>query len=533
LNQESRRASIDNEEEWFNENLFAIGPGNLRSCWGHGPAIYTAPAGYTIRRMFFGFYGNGPDGFTPQNSAPPPGRLGWMFISPNDPTNTAGIVEEVDLDSGHVTRVGQIWQAINPQWWAAAVVWRPKYFGQVAGQNGGVLFGSPQGYYAWDGTTLWSPGDPAPDWLTNLAETDPTAPIPPMPSGLPGIYTMEVYHARVFVAGKDVISFSAPQNGADFSTTGGGGSFGYFGNKLVYSYMDLHAAAGYLFVFGDSSTDIINNIQTSSPNPATGAQATTNFNYENLDPQVGHRFPRPVGTWGRFMTMWNGAGLWLMEGGDAQNIGQKTTNIFNTLDTSLYLPTMAPAHMFGFRVMLFNGRFTDVFGVTRNLLLMWHGPTREGQRWSIASQNLELTHIGSYEQDSVITPYGTDGTSLYQLFAKPDNTLPKRLSTKFLKGDRASQHMTIKNWKRVMVEIWDYDGGGVHITGSLNCMGGGIPNGTQDMAFSRPPGANYGIEAWSVSGMGLGAEMDLYSVSPDFTIERIYIYAEERTLWGA
>src|SRR5262249_50301101 len=79
LNQESRRASIDNEEEWFNENFFAIGPGNLRSCWGHGPAIYTAPAGYTIRRMFFGFYGNGPDGFTPQNSAPPPGRLGWMF----------------------------------------------------------------------------------------------------------------------------------------------------------------------------------------------------------------------------------------------------------------------------------------------------------------------------------------------------------------------------------------------------------------------------------------------------------------------
>jgi hypothetical protein len=456
-----------------------------------------------------------------------------MFISPTDTSNQAGIVEEVDLDSGHVTRVGQIWQAIAPQYWAAAVVWRPGYWGQVQGQEGGVLFGSPQGYYAWSNPNLYSPGDPAPDWLTNIAETTPGTPPPPMPSGLPGIYTMEVYHARVFVAGKDVISFSAPQNGADFSTTGGGGSFGYFGNKLVYSYMDLHSAAGYLFVFGDSSTDIISNIQTSSPPAASGAQATTNFNYENLDPQVGQRFPRQVGTWGRFMTMFNGAGIWLMEGGDAQNIGMLTTNIYNTLDTSKYLPTMAPATMFGFRVMLCNGEFVDPWGVKRNLLLMWHGPTKDSQHWSVASQNLELTHIGSYEQDSIITPYGTDGTSLYQLFAKPDPALPKRLSTKAFKGDKASQQMTIKNVTRVIAEIHDNDGGGVSFTGNLNTAGGGIPNGTQSLGFQIQAGAKYGIEPWAVSGMGLAGAIDLTSLSPDFTLERLFLYVEERSLFGA
>ena len=545
LNQQARRASIDNEEEWFNENLFAIGPGNLRSCWGHGAAIYTAPAGYTIRRIFFGFYGCGPDGLTPEFGSPPPGRLGWMFISPTDTTNQAGIVDEVDLDSGHVTRVGQIWRAIAPQYWAAAVVWVPQFWGRTdsplgQGGPGGVLFGSPQGLYAWSNpisgeidTGLRGPGDDAPDWLTNLAETDPTAPIPPMPIGLPGIYAMEVYHARLWVAGKDVITFSAPSNGANFSTAAGGGSFGYFSNKLVYTYMDLPAASGYLFVFGDASTDIISNIQVSISGGTADPTATTQFNYENLDPQVGQRFPRPVGAWGRFMTMYNGAGIWLMEGGDAQNIGQKTTNIFNTLDTSLYLPTMAPATMFGFRVMLCNGRFTDPFGVTRNLILMWHGPTREAQHWSISSQNLELTNIGAYEQDSIITPYGTDGTSLYQLFAKPDPALPKRLSTKAFKGDTAAQQMTIKSGKRLFLEVHDNDGGGVSFTGTFTTRGGGIPNGVQDVGFDLTAGVRYDVLAWPISVAGLSGALDLYSISPDFTLERIFLATEQRTLFGA
>ena len=52
-------------------------------------AIYTAPAGTTILRIFFGFYGNQ----TPQFGAPPPGAMGWMFLSD-------GTIDEVDLNSG-------------------------------------------------------------------------------------------------------------------------------------------------------------------------------------------------------------------------------------------------------------------------------------------------------------------------------------------------------------------------------------------------------------------------------------------------
>jgi len=524
LNQQSRRGSIDDQEEWWDENFFSTAPGNLRTCWGPSAPIYTAPSGTKIVRIFFGFIGafGETEGQPNTFSQPPPGRFGWMFLD-------NGNVDQVDLDTKEVTPIGPIWMPIVPKYWASAKVWRPRWVGQTIGEQGGVLFGSPKGLYAWDGQTLSSPGDVAPRWLTN--EPLGTTPGFVMPIGLPGIYAMEVFKERLWVAGKDVISFSAPTNGADFSTLDGGGSFGYYGDKLTYAIMDLAASSGYLYVYGDSSTDIIANVQITG----TGTPVDpflTNFNYSNVDPQVGQRFPRPVGRWGRYHTLFNGAGIFLMYGGDAQVIGEKVSLLFDTVDTSQYYPTMAPANMFGYRVMLVNGRFTDPFGVTRNLILMWHGNIKGREFWSVASQKYELTNIGFYEDNSVITPYGTDGTNLYKLFAQPDNQLMKRLATKFYRGQGRTS-LAIKNWKRVFAEIHDNSGRGVAITGEATTRGGGVPAGVQSFGFQLTPGQIYDIQPAVINGAGIAGALDLKSTSPDFTIERIQIAAEERTLFGA
>jgi hypothetical protein len=525
LNQQSKRGSIDDQEEWWNENFFAIGPGNLRTCWGPSAPIYTAPAGTTILRFFFGFYGNQ----TPQFGAPPPGAMGWLFLSD-------GTIDEVDLNSGVTTGLraaGPTWQPVAPQYWASAKVWRPAFIGSTVGQQGGVLFGSPLGLFAWDGTTLSAPGDPAPDWLTDLQETDPGATPPPMPSGLPGIYGMEVYSSRLWVIGKDVVSFSAPSNGADFSTVNGGGSFGYFGDRLVYSFMDIAASAGYLYFFGDSSIDAINNVTLIGTPGQLTQPVTTDFNYFNVDPQVGQRFPRPIGRLGRYFTMFNGAGISLLQGGEAVPIGDKVTGVWNTLDTSQYLPTFAPATMFGFRVMLLNGRFTDPFGVTRSLLLMFH-PTKGNEFWSVASQGLELTNIGAYEQDSILTPYGTDGRSLYRLFAQASPTLVKRLSTKQLRVTSGKlSALTLKNVKRLYAEIADNSGQGVSMTGTVTSGGGGIPGGVESVDFELTRGVPFGILPSPLHGAGIWSAIDLQTNSPDFNLERLHLAAEERTLFGA
>jgi hypothetical protein len=108
----------------------------------------------------------------------------------------------------------------------------------------------------------------------------------------------------------------------------------------------------------------------------------------------------------------------------------------------------------------------------------------------------------------------------------------KRLSTKQLRGKDAAQ-LGIKNSKRIYVEVDDNDGRGVQITGQVTSGGGGVPGGVQGVDFQLAPGAVQGIIPSPISGAGIWAAIDLQSSSPDFTLERLHLSAEERTLFGA
>jgi len=163
---------------------------------------------------------------------------------------------------------------------------------------------------------------------------------------------------------------------------------------------------------------------------------------------------------------------------------------------------------------------------------MWHGSDIGEGFWSIASQNLELTNINTYEENSVLNPYGTDGTYLFRLFFRPDPALPKRLSTKSYRGQGANS-LTIKSFRRAFMELHDYARAGVSFTGNFTTRGGGIPNGSQDLFFELTRNEQHNIVPYPLSGMGLSGELDLLSYSPDFTIERLQIALEEKTLYGA
>jgi hypothetical protein len=164
---------------------------------------------------------------------------------------------------------------------------------------------------------------------------------------------------------------------------------------------------------------------------------------------------------------------------------------------------------------------------------MFH-PTKGNEFWSVASQGLDLTNIGSYEQDSTITPYGTDGRSLYRLFAAPSPTLVKRLSTKQLRVTSSKlSALTIKNLKRLYAEIADNDGRGVSITGTVTSGGGGIPGGVESVDFELTRGVPFGILPSPLHGSGIWSAIDLSTNAPDITIERLHLAAEERSLYGA
>jgi hypothetical protein len=92
---------------------------------------------------------------------------------------------------------------------------------------------------------------------------------------------------------------------------------------------------------------------------------------------------------------------------------------------------------------------------------------------------------------------------------------------------------TIKNWKRVFLEFYDNFNRGVSLTGTLTTSAGGIPGGVKDIGFEIVPGKRYGFEPYPVESAGIAGAIDLESISPDFTLERLHIAAEERTVFGA
>lgn len=517
LNQSTRRSTIDDEDLWDVENYFPLQTGELRAAWGPSAPVYTTGGGNTIRRIFF----TNIDGQNP---------LGFMFLD-----NGAGgpqLVDQVNLNTGAVTPLGPIWTPVAPNYWADLKLWRPNYVGAQPGQGGGLLIGSPLGYYAWDGFTLTPPGSQPPLWLTNGATTDSSGNPLVMPSGLPGIYAMEVYNQRMWVMGQTVISFSAPTNGADFSTSGGGGSFGDFGDQLTTTYTDLQATAGSLYFFGDSKTDWTQNILLIGQAP-TGTAAdvtnpfTTQFQLSNYNPEIGQGYYRPCGKWLQALVVYDGSGTYLLPGdGSANWMTQKITNTWMTLNTTPFLPTACPCHIFGQRWLLINGTFTDTDGNAASRMLCWNG-----QIWTVASQRYNLTNINFIEQNSLIKAYGTDGTVLVQLFAQPDPQLVKRLKTKSFNGHPANP-LAIKNWKRTYVHLEDLSGGGAYVTGSLSTTGGGVPNGSEAVAFDVGPNQS-DLRPQPTQGQGIEAALNLTGNSPDYTIQRIMLAYEDRTIFGA
>jgi hypothetical protein len=508
VNQSSNRSVISDQELWWCENFFPIAPGHLRSGWGPSAPLYTAPSGTQILRIFFA-------NITTNNP------LGFMFLS-------NGTVDAVDLNSGAVHSLGQIWGPATPPYYADLKLWLPNQYGNVAGEIGGVLIGSPQGLYAVDGNfTVTAPGQAAPMWLTNGQTTDATGATITMPTGLPGIYAMEVYKERLWVMGQTVVSFSAPTTAVVFSTAGGGGSFPYWGDQLTASYTDLVTAGGFLFVFGDSMVNYISDLTLAGQGTVYNP-LTTQFLYANVDPQNGQRFFRPVGNWSVFQTTYTGAGIHILtsQSQPMQLISQKVTNLYATLNSAPFQPTQSPCDIFGQRWMLFNGTFTDPFGVSRSMMLCWNG-----QIWTIATQHYALTNIGHIERDSMIHAYGTDGTVLVELFQQPDESLEKRLATKMYEGQ---QFLIIKHWKRIYTQLKDNQNGpnGVSLTGMLTTQGGSIPNGSEAVAFDLLPG-RFDVVPQPTFGAGLTAHLDLTSLSPDFTVERISFTYDERTLYGA
>jgi len=247
-----------------------------------------------------------------------------------------------------------------------------------------------------------------------------------MPFGIAGT-TLETYNAAVWTANGTKCSFTAPGTTSDFATSAGGGSFRSTDNFLRQQIVCLKQANGFLYILGDSSINVISNVQTT----ATGTFSTTTFNNSNVDPQIGCGWRDTVVPFNRALVFANPNGVYALYGGAAQRVSSpldglfiKAQPFFTPGGTGINNPSGALATPFSIPVYMLNFETVDYLGNTRWLMTVW-----DGQKWFIGSQTVVPTFVSYNENFSDLTAWGTNGTKVFQMFTVP-SVLPKVFQTR-------------------------------------------------------------------------------------------------------
>lgn len=256
-----------------------------------------------------------------------------------------------------------------------------------------------------------------------------------MPFGISGT-AVEVYQNHVWVTNGAARAAFPPQNRTIFSDPStpvgfgnGGGAFASSDAFLRIGYHALKQTNGFLYLIGDSSMNYISGVQTSSSGSGSvAAIPVTTFGNLNVDPQIGTPWPGSVQVFSRNIVFANTVGIHVSYGGAIKKVSDPldgfyaTGNIFG--QTANF--TSAVAHIFAIPVYMLLLPVVDPFtGQPRHKLLMW-----DGKKWFTAQQDRTLQFIATYEQNSVLTAYGSDGESIFPLFAQPTTAFKKTLQSK-------------------------------------------------------------------------------------------------------
>lgn len=359
-----------------------------------------------------------------------------------------------------------------------------------------------------------------------------------MPYGVSGD-SMETYQSRVWIANPAPSPYttlpsggdfqtSAPGSLIDFATSDGGVQFTNSDGFLQTQYTGIKQSNGYLYFFGDSSCSVVSNVQTSS------SPATTLFQYQNVDPQTGLVWRDTMASFGRTIVFANQTGVFGLYGGGASKVSEKLDQFFDQMifppTSGAITPCAALATLFNIKhyLMLVTVK-PDETGTTSNRMLTWNQ-----REWTVTSQSVNLTYISTQQIGSAFTAWGTDGLSLFPLFAEPSDELVKIISTKHY---GAPQSFMTKELLGTYVVAQDLSGSGISLTVEAvvdgqtqqNAFDPSVPNAIVSGPTVQSP-TLYGNPpywpVWGSGGNGVGfvsMGLRLTTTSPDFILGNLII----------
>ena len=379
INTATLRPGVDDKQAYWLDGWMPLGPGrNLRTMYGISAALYAAPAPLAVAFFDFGNIGSTP----------------YMILVQSD-----GSIMAVNTNTSVASAIAAAGTIQNPSRVNVG-------FTQYGSQYFIIVSKQVNGYFIWDGTTFYAPG------ASFGGGTIPTA--------ISGT-AIEVYAGRVWIANGATITFSVPGSLIDFSSGDGGGNFTSSDSFLRVAFIQLKQTNGFLYLIGDSSINYISGVQTS------GSPPVTTFTNQNADPEVGTPWPSTVDVFNRNILFANAFGAHVSYGGAVTKISEMLDGVYNTVPNfGNIVPSAAKAIIFGKKCWILLLPVIDlVTNQQVNKLFLWNG-----KQWWSTPQDVTLVYIQFQEINSVLTAWGTDGTSVYQLFAQPSVNFTKTFQTK-------------------------------------------------------------------------------------------------------
>lgn len=244
-----------------------------------------------------------------------------------------------------------------------------------------------------------------------------------MPTGVEGT-AIEIYNASPWIVNGRTIIASAPGNGANFATSAGGVSLTVKDAYVQSGYTGIKQLDGFLYLFAPSAVDVISDVQTS------GSPPSTTFLRVNVSERVGTPWRDTVQALPSSIGFANPAGTYEVAGGQARKVSDYADGLFEDATFSAnpcaLIVTLNEVTCYGVTMAL-SDPDTDV---SANDIALW-----DGRRWFIASQETQPTIVATQDLNSQQIGWGSDGTTIFELFNAASDTLTKKAKSWFSPGD--------------------------------------------------------------------------------------------------
>lgn len=221
--------------------------------------------------------------------------------------------------------------------------------------------------------------------------------------------SIAVYAGRAWIAKNRTVTFTDVGEYAKF--VGSGSEFTIDDSYLHNNITALYAANNYLYIFGDSSIDVLSNVTVNSA-------GTASFSRVNVSASVGTSANRSIFSHNRSIAFANAAGFWLLSGATPEKISGKLDKLFPTIDTfarPLYGGSVIVNHVMCAAFMFeFTNTFTQA-SVTSTMMALYFNGKWFFARSAISGSLLTMRAVAS------IPPGATSGGAgfLYMLSDEP------------------------------------------------------------------------------------------------------------------